>query len=125
MDIRELANLYGQAWAARELDAVIALHTEDTIFQSHTDGGAPAEGAAAVRAAFSAFLAESPDLRFEPTRVYLGAAHFVSEYVVSGTVDGQPFAADGVDIFAVRDGRVARKDAYTDYIAAERQVGRR
>jgi ketosteroid isomerase-like protein len=125
MDIRELAIQYGQAWAARDLDAVMALHTEDTIFQNHTDTGAPAAGAAAVRAAFSAVLAQIPNLRFERTRVYLGEAHYVVEYIMSGTADGQPFACDGVDIIAVRDGRVARKDSYADYIAAERQVGRR
>jgi ketosteroid isomerase-like protein len=125
MDIRELAIQYGQAWAARDLDAVMALHTEDTIFQAHRDRGAPAEGATAVREAFSALLAQIPDLRFERQRVYLGAAHYVAEYIMSGTVDGQPFACDGVDIMAVRDGRVARKDSYADFLAAERQVGSR
>jgi ketosteroid isomerase-like protein len=123
MDIRELAIQYGQAWAAHDLDAVMALHTEDTIFQVHRDNGAPAEGATAVREAFSALLAQVPDLRFERKRVYLGEAHYVAEYVMSGTVDGQPFACDGVDIMAVRDGRVARKDSYADWIAAEQQVG--
>jgi ketosteroid isomerase-like protein len=123
MDMRDLAIHYGQAWAARDLDAVMARHTEDTIFQVHRDNDAPAEGAVAVRAAFSALLAQIPDLRFERTRVYLGEAHYVVEYVMSGTVDGQPFSCDGVDIMAVRDGRVARKDSYADYIAAERQVG--
>jgi ketosteroid isomerase-like protein len=125
MDIRELAIHYGQAWAARNLDAVMTLHTEDTVFQNHTDNGAPAEGAVAVRAAFTALLTQIPDLRFERTRIYLGEAHYVVEYIMSGTVDGQPFACDGVDIIAVRGGRIARKDSYADYIAAERQVGRR
>jgi ketosteroid isomerase-like protein len=125
MDIRELAIQYGQAWAARDLDAVMALHTEDTIFQVHRDNGSPAEGAAAVREAFSALLSQIPDLSFERKRVYLGEAHYVAEYVMSGTVDGKPFACDGVDIMAVRDGRVARKDSYADWIAAERQVGPR
>jgi steroid delta-isomerase-like uncharacterized protein len=125
MGIRELAIQYGQAWATHDLDAVMALHTEDTIFQVHRDYGAPAEGAAAVREAFSALLVQMPDLRFERKRVYLGEAHYVAEYVMSGTVDGQPFACDGVDIMAVRDGRIARKDSYADYIAAERQVGMR
>ena len=123
MDIRDLAIQYGQAWAARDLDAVMALHTEDTTFQVHRDNDAPAEGAAAVRAAFSALLAQIPDLRFERKRVYLGEAHYVAEYVMSGTVDGQPFSCDGVDIMAVRDGHIARKDSYADWIATERQVG--
>jgi ketosteroid isomerase-like protein len=123
MDIRELAVRYGQAWAERDLDAVMALHTEDTIFQVHRDNDEPATGSAAVREAFRAVLAWAPELRFERRRVYLGEAHFVSEYVMSGTVGGKPFACDGVDVIAVRDGRVARKDSYADWIAYERQVG--
>lgn len=123
MDIRELAIRYGKAWAERDLDAVMALHTEDTIFQIHGDNGEAATGSTAVREAFAAVLARSPDLRFERRRVYLGEAHFVSEYVMSGTVDGKPFACDGVDVIAVRDGRVARKDSYADWIVYARQVG--
>jgi ketosteroid isomerase-like protein len=123
MDIRELALEYARAWAARDLDAVMALHTDDTIFQVHRDNDAPAEGATAVREAFSALLTQIPDLRFERKRVYLGEANYVVEYVMSGTVDSKPFACDGVDIIAVRDGRVGRKDSYADWIAAERQAG--
>lgn len=123
MDIRELAIQYGKAWAERDLDAVTALHTEDTIFQIHGDNGEPAIGASAVREAFAAVLTRSSDLRFERRRVYLGEAHFVSEYVMSGSVGGKPFTCDGVDVIAVRDGRVARKDSYADWIAYSRQVG--
>jgi ketosteroid isomerase-like protein len=123
MDIRELAIQYGQAWAAHDLDAVMSLHTEDTIFQVHRDNDTPAEGATAVREACSALLTQIPDLRFERKRVYLGEAHYVVEYLMSGTLDSKPFACDGVDIIAVRDGRVARKDSYADWIAAERQAG--
>jgi ketosteroid isomerase-like protein len=119
--IRELAIQYAQAWAARDLDAVMALHTADTIFQVHRNNGAPAEGAAAVREAFSALLTQIPDLRFERTRVHLGEAHYVAEFVMSGIVDGQPLSCDGVDIMALRDGRIARKDSYGDWVAAERQ----
>lgn len=101
----------------------MALHTRDTIFQLHGDNGAPATGIVAVREALSAALARSPDLSFERRRVYFGEAHFVSEYVMTGTVDDKPFACDGVDVFAVRDGLVARKDTYADWVAYERQVG--
>jgi ketosteroid isomerase-like protein len=121
--IQGLAYRYGKAWAAYDLDAVMALHTEDSVFQIHGDNGVEAVGAAAVRTAFEEALARSPDLRFEPTRVYFGETSFISQYVMSGTVAGKPFRCDGVDIFAVRDGLVARKDTYADWIVYERQVG--
>lgn len=126
MDIQEMQGLayrYGKAWAAHDLDAMMALHTEDTVFLIHGAGGEEAVGAAAVRAAFAEALARSPDLRFQPVRVYFGEAHFVSQYVMSGTVEGKPYHCDGVDIFLVRDGLVARKDTYADWITYERQVG--
>ena len=123
MEMLDLAIQYGKAWAARDLDAIMALHTEDTIFQIHADDGAPATGSSAVREAFGAVLARSPDLRFERKRVSFGDAHFVSEYVMSGTVDGKHFVCDGVDVIAVKDGRVARKDSYADWVAYARQVG--
>lgn len=120
-----LAYRYGKAWAAHDLDAMMALHTEDTVFQIHAPGESEAVGAGAVRAAFEAALTRSPDLRFDRVRVSFGESHFVSEYVMSGTVAGRPFRCDGVDIFAVRDGLVAGKDTYADWLTYERQVGAR
>jgi ketosteroid isomerase-like protein len=42
---------------------------------------------------------------------------------MSGTLNGKPFANDGVDVFEVSDERIARKDTYGDWIAYARQVG--
>jgi ketosteroid isomerase-like protein len=126
MSIKGLAFRYAQAWAERDLDAIMALHTDDTVFHLHAEGaegGGAASGAEAVREAFAAGLARIPDLRFEPTRVIFGEDHFVSQYVMSGTLNGTHFAYDGVDIFAVRDERIARKDTYGDWVAYARQVG--
>lgn len=68
-------------------------------------------------------LGAVPDVRFEPKRAHFGAEHFVSEYLMSGTADGKPFAIDGADVFTVRDGLVARKDSYLDWLAYQSQVG--
>ena len=106
-DVENLAMRYGTAWAARDLDAIMALHTGDTVFHLHGDA-APAEGSAATRAAFAAALDQWPDLRFERKRVHIGA--------------GREIACDGVDVFSVRDGLVARKDTYLDWAAVQRQT---
>ena len=42
---------------------------------------------------------------------------------MSGTAEGKPFAIAGADVFTVRDGLVARKDTYLDWLAYQRQVG--
>lgn len=109
----QLAMRYSGAWASHDPDAILALHTEDTVFHIH-GGEAPHEGADAVRAAIAEIFATSPDLAFAPRRAHFGDDHFVSEYVVSGTAGGNAFAVDGVDVFTLRDGRVARKDTYLD-----------
>lgn len=120
-EIQELAVRYGKAWAEHDLDAIIAMHTEDTVFHIH-GGGEPAIGLAATREAVAAVLAEWPDIRFERTQVYIGQGHFVSQYRMSATKDGEGFVCDGVDVFAVDDGRVARKDTYLDWPAIQQQL---
>ena len=47
---------------------------------------------------------------------------FVSEYEMSGTAEGKPFACEGVDVIAVSDGLIARKDTYLDWAAMQRQL---
>ena len=81
---------YGAAWAAHDLDAIRAMHTADTVSHLH-GGGEPAVGLAATREAFAAAAAQSPDIRFEKTRVYIGPNHFVSECEMSGSSEGKRF----------------------------------
>jgi ketosteroid isomerase-like protein len=116
-----LAARYGAAWAEHDLDAIIAMHTDDTVFHLH-GVREPATGLAAAREAFAATFAQSPDLRFEKSRVYIGDEHFVSEYRMSGNSEGKPFACEGVDVIAVSDGLIARKDTYLDWAAMQRQL---
>jgi len=118
---QELAARYGAAWAKHDLDAILAMHTDDTVFHLH-GFSEPATGLAAVRETIAATFARSPDLRFEKSRVYIGDEHFVSEYRMSGTSEGKPFACEGVDVIAVSDGLIKRKDTYVDWAAMQRQL---
>jgi ketosteroid isomerase-like protein len=119
-DVQDLAVRYGATWAARELDAIMALHTEDTVFHLH--GSEPTVGASATREAFAKAIAEWGDIRFERKRVRIGSDHFVSEYEMTARKDGHRIVCDGVDVFSVRDGLVARKDTYLDWPAVQRQL---
>ena len=118
----QFAMRYSAAWAAHDPDAIVAMHTVDSVFHIH---GAvePAVGRDAVRDAIAALFEQSPDLRFEPQRVHFGEDHFVSEYVVSGTREGTQFACDGTDVFTLREGLVARKDTYLDLVSYQSQLG--
>lgn len=119
--IQDFATAYGQAWAQHDPDAIVAMHTADTVFHQHGIGE-PAVGNDAVRQAITDVFAQAPDLAFAPGRMHFGEDHFVVEYEMSGSAGGRSFACDGVDVFTVRDGLVARKDTYVDLAGLMRQT---
>ena len=109
MSLSELFERYDDAWRRHDLDAIVALHSDDSVFHFHA-GEEPAEGRAAVRAAFADVLERYPDLRFHRRGVRFGDDFIVFEYVIQ---TGE-LRLDALDVFVVRDGLVARKDTYAD-----------
>ncbi|HEY6637870.1 MAG TPA: nuclear transport factor 2 family protein [Solirubrobacterales bacterium] len=134
--IRMLAERYGEAWNRQDLEAIMDLHTDDSVFVAHAAGTPPAEGKEAVREAFAGYLALLPDINFAERALHVGDAHWVLESVMSGTV-AQPIEVEGealgesgarveidcVDVIEVRDGLVASKQTYIDSVAMQRQLG--
>jgi steroid delta-isomerase-like uncharacterized protein len=134
--IRELAERYGEAWNSQDLDAIMDLHTDDSVFVAHAADTPPAEGRDAVREAFAGYLALLPDINFAERALHVGDDHWVLESVMSGTV-AQPIEVEGealgetgarveldcVDVIEVREGRVASKHTYIDSLAMQRQLG--
>lgn len=133
--IEELAHLYGEAWNRQDLEAIVAMHAHDGVFQLHAPGGAPVQGRDQIREAFAGFIAQLPDIHFEPVRLRAGESHWVLESVMSGTVsapievEGESVDAPGtrvevdfLDVIAVEDGLLARKDSYLDTLAFQRQL---
>lgn len=131
-----LAERYGEAWNSHDLDAIMALHTENTAFRLHLLGAPDSTGRDAVRAAFAGLLALWPDLHFETERIDVGAAFFTHQCLITGTLAGpMPFGAHvaqptgrgirftGVDVITVAGGLVHRKDTYLDIAAAQHQLG--
>ena len=109
MSMQELFERYDGAWGRHDLDTIVSLHTEDSIFHLHA-GEAEAVGRDAIRTAFGDLLASYPDLRFEPQSVRFGADFILFQYVIHAA----GASLDSVDVFVVRDGLVARKDTYLD-----------
>jgi steroid delta-isomerase-like uncharacterized protein len=133
--IRMLAERYGEAWNRQDLDAIMDLHTEDSVFQAHAVSSPPAVGKEAVRGAFASYLAMLPDINFAERALHVGEDHWVLESTMSGTV-AQPIEVEGenlggqgkrvevpcVDVIEVRDGLVASKQTYIDTLAMQRQA---
>jgi steroid delta-isomerase-like uncharacterized protein len=133
--IRMLAERYGEAWNRQDLDAIMDLHSDDTVFEAHAGGTPPAEGKAAVREAFAGYLAMLPDINFVERALHVADDHWVLESTMSGTaaqpieVEGESLGGEGkrvevacVDVIEVRDGLVASKQTYIDSLAMQRQL---
>ena len=134
--IRMLAERYGEAWNRQDLDAIMDLHTDDSVFVAHAAGSPPAEGKAAVREAFAGYIATMPDINFAERALHIGDDHWVLESTMTGTVeqaievDGEQMGDRGarvavpcVDVIQVRDGLVSSKQTYLDSMTMQRQLG--
>jgi steroid delta-isomerase-like uncharacterized protein len=112
-DVRALIDRYNDAWNAQDLDAVAALHAEDVVFHNHT-ADERVEGADAVREHIGSIFERWPDLRFRGRSLRVAGDFAVNEWTATATApDGRRLEWDGVDVFPVRDGRIARKDVYS------------
>ena len=110
---RALIEAYNDAWNRQDVDALAAVHTDDVVFENHT-AGERAEGAAAVRAHVAGIFERWPTLRFSARNLYTADAFAVCEWTAQAVrPDGQRIEWDGVDVFPLRDGKIARKDVYS------------
>jgi taurine dehydrogenase small subunit len=118
-DLRALIDAHDAGWNAQDLDAIMPTYADDVVFQNHTAGEDPVVGAAAVRAHLAGIFERWPDLRFSSRRLYVTDVVCVSEWTARATTpDGRRIEWDGVDVFPIRDGVIARKDVYsTSHIA--------
>jgi ketosteroid isomerase-like protein len=114
--IPDLLRCYTDAWQRHDLDAIMSMHTDDTVFHLH-DGNAAAAGADAVREAFQLVLAVYPDLTAAQTAVDVGDEHAIVQSIMRSSVGGTVVEAEAVDVFRFVDGLISRKDTYLDTAA--------
>lgn len=106
---------FNDALNRHDVDAVMALMTEDCVFEntSPQPDGERYEGQSAVRAFWEQMLHASPNARFETEEFFACGDRCAARwrYFYSGA-DGTSGHIRGVDVFRVRDGKVAEKLAY-------------
>ena len=125
---------YNQAWNAHDLDAIMALHAPDMVFDNHT-AGESASGAD-VRAHIGSIFETWPDIEFTTRRLYVREGLVVQEWTAAAThaktmrrgdlvaePTGKRVVWDGIDSIPFEDGFVKRKDVYSDSVSILRQVG--
>ncbi len=111
---RMAVDRFNEAFNRHDPDALALLLTDDTVFEdtSPAPDGRRIEGKAAVVAFWRDWFPRNPDARFEAEEIIVSGDRAVVRWVYRKIRNGQPWHLRGVDVFTVRDGKVAAKLAY-------------
>lgn len=125
---------YNAAWNSHDVDAAMAMHAPNMVFENHT-AGERVEGDA-VRDHIAGIFAAWPDISFETRRLYVREGLVVQEWTATakhvntlrrGEIEAPPsgreISWDGLDVIPFEDGLIKRKDVYSDSVSILRQVG--
>ena len=125
---------YNDAWNAHDLDAIMAMHAPDMVFENHT-AGEVATGEEA-REHIAKIFHTWPDIEFSTRRMYVRDGLVVQEWTATAThanrmqrgelvaePTGRKLSWNGMDIIPFENGLVKRKDVYSDSVSILRQVG--
>jgi steroid delta-isomerase-like uncharacterized protein len=132
--LREAIDRYNAAWNAHDLDAIMAMHAPDMVFENHT-AGESAVGEEA-RGHIGSIFSTWPDIAFTTRRLYVREGLVVQEWTAAAThtqtmrrgdIVAEPTGSriewDGLDVIPFEDGLVKRKDVWSDSVSILRQVG--
>ena len=125
---------YNDAWNAHDLERIRALHAPDMVFQNHT-AGEHAEGEEAIQHIAGIFDAW-PDIAFTTRRLYVREDLVVQEWTAQAThvkplkrgdivakPSGRRIEWNCTDVIPFENGKIKRKDVYSDSVSILRQVG--
>jgi steroid delta-isomerase-like uncharacterized protein len=134
-ELQEFIDRYNAAWNDHDVEVIVSMHTEDSVFENHTTGDVYI-GRDAIAKAITGIFSVFPDLNFEARSQYIRDDLVVQEWTARGTHEGQMTRSGieveptgrkveyrGMDIIPIRDGLVARKDVYSDGVTLMRQLG--
>ncbi len=133
-ELHETIAAYNDAWNAHDVHRIGSMHAPDMVFENHT-AGERAEGEEAL--AHIAGIFESwPDIEFRARRLYVREDLVVQEWTASAThvkplsrgeivaePSGKRIEWEGMDVIPFENGKVKRKDVYSDSVSILRQVG--
>lgn len=132
----EIVNAVLEAWNARDLDALVALLTEDVEWYDPAMPSPPARGRDAVKAFAASILRAFPDFRYEidlPMCVSEDRRRCAIRWRISGThlqpLDPPGYAPtnrmavfEGVDVLDIREHKIGRILTAFDVVPAVEQL---
>ena len=109
MDALDVVEQFGAAWTAHDLDAALALVTDDCVFDGTgpAPDGARSVGKYEIRAAWQAIF-DDPSSRFDAEDTFTAGDRVVQLW----TYSWDRGHVRGVDVMRVRDGKVSEKFSY-------------
>jgi len=133
--LQEFIDRYNAAWNEHDVEAIVSMHTDDSVFENHVTGDVNV-GREQIGRAVAGIFAVFPDLTFETRRAYFRDDLVVQEWTARGTHQGtmtrsgievpptgRKVEYKGMDVIPIRGGLVARKDVYSDSVTLLRQLG--
>jgi steroid delta-isomerase-like uncharacterized protein len=134
-ELQDFIDRYNDAWNAHDIEAIVAMHTEDSVFENHVTGDVNV-GREQIADAIGGIFGVFPDLHFDGRRQYIREDLVIQEWTATGTHEGRMSRGGvelaptgkrveykGMDVIPIRDGLVARKDVYSDSVTLLRQLG--
>jgi steroid delta-isomerase-like uncharacterized protein len=133
-DLDAVIAAYNEAWNTHDVERIGSMHAPGMVFENHT-AGERAEGDEAL-ARIAAIFDAWPDIVFETRRLYVREDLVVQEWTARAThvkplrrgdivaePSGHRIEWKGVDVIPFEDGKIKRKDVYSDSVSILRQVG--
>jgi len=111
---RTTIDRFNEAFNRHDANGLAALLTEDTVFEdtSPAPDGRRVEGKAAVVEFWRGWFEHNADAHFDAEEVIVSGNRATVLWVYRKMRNGQPWHLRGVDVFTLREGKVAAKMAY-------------
>jgi ketosteroid isomerase-like protein len=111
---RQAVERFNEAFNSHDVDAIMSLMTEDCVFENTRPApdGTRITGQAAVRTFWEEFFRRSPQAYFETEELVASDDRCVVRWTYRWVRDGVPGHVRGVDLFRVRDAKIAEKLSY-------------
>lgn len=110
----DVINKFNEAFNKHDVDGIMSLMTDDCIFENTrpVPDGERFVGQDKVRKVWEELFARSPEAKFEAEEIFASGNRCVVRWIYHWVKDGKEGHVRGVDVFKVRDGKVAEKFSY-------------
>jgi ketosteroid isomerase-like protein len=110
----DVVNRFNDAVNKQDAVTVAALLADDTVFENTNPApdGTRIEGKAAVAAFWTKWFAANAGATFEAEETIVAGNKVTVRWIYRKLRDGKPWHLRGIDVFTVRDGKIAAKLSY-------------